>query len=213
MPQIYANLSKNASVPSVHGGALWADDVNYRLFMFGGEFHEGSPLPTAFNMLSYDIWYNQWDNLGPIGAGIQRVSYGASTNVAERGEGYLYGGYLSNASVPGWRGPPSATKGLIRYRMDDNSWMNLTGPDTIGRAEGVMVSLPVSDGGMLVYFGGVQDIYRNGTMVPQPMDQIFLYDIISNRWHIQTANGTIPEVRKRFCAGAVWAKDKSSYNM
>lgn len=85
MPQIYANLSKNASIPSVHGGALWADDVNYRLFLFGGEFYSGNP--TAFSMLSYDIWYDRWDNYGPPGDGIQRASYGATTSVMERGEG------------------------------------------------------------------------------------------------------------------------------
>lgn len=85
MPQIYANLSKNASIPSVHGGALWADDVNYRLFLFGGEFHNGNPITSS--LMSYDIWYNRWDDFGPPSAGVPRVSYGASTTVKERGEG------------------------------------------------------------------------------------------------------------------------------
>lgn len=85
MPQIHANLSKNVSVPSVHGGALWADDVNYRLFLFGGEFFSGSP--TTSNFMSYDIWYDQWDDFGPPSDDIKRVSYGAATTVKERGEG------------------------------------------------------------------------------------------------------------------------------
>jgi hypothetical protein len=97
--------------------------------------------------------------------------------------------------------------------MDGNTWTNLTGPDSIGRAEGVMTFIPASDGGMLVYFGGVQDPYGNGNVIPQPMEQIFVYDIISNKWHIQQATGTIPEYRRKFCAGAVWAADRSSYNM
>jgi len=63
---------------------------------------------------------------------------------------------------------------------------------------------------MLVYFGGVQDPYRNGTLIAQPMEQIFVYDILSKKWHLQTASGTIPEYRRRFCAGAVWTKDRSS---
>ncbi|KAJ4188311.1 hypothetical protein NW767_011973 [Fusarium falciforme] len=211
MPQIHANLSKNSSIPSVHGGALWADDVNYRLFLFGGEFYSDNP--TTSSMMSYDIWYDQWDDFGPPAAGIQRVSYGASTSVMERGEGYYYGGYLSNASMPDWNGPPRATSNLVRYKMDGNLWTKLAGPDDIRRAEGVMTFIPASDGGMLVYFGGVQDPDRNGTMIPQPMDQIFIYDIISNKWHVQEANGTIPEHRRKFCAGAVWSKDRSSYNI
>ena len=115
--------------------------------------------------------------------------------------------------MPGWTGPPRAVPDLIRYKMDTNSWTKLAGPDDIKRAEGVMTFIPASDRGMLVYFGGLQDPGDNGTMVPQPMDQIFLYDIISNKWHIQEANGTVPDYRRRFCAGAVWAKDRSSYNM
>ncbi|CAG7565299.1 unnamed protein product [Fusarium equiseti] len=211
MPQLHANLSKNASIPSVHGGALWADDVNYRLFLFGGEFYDG--IPETSSLMSYDIWYDRWDDFGPPSAGISRVSYGASTTVKERGEGYYYGGYRSNHSVPGWTGPPRAAPDLIRYKMDTNSWTKLAGPDDIKRAEGVMTFIPASDRGMLVYFGGLQDPGDNGTMVPQPMDRIFLYDIISNKWHIQEANGTIPDYRRRFCAGAVWAKDRSSYNI
>ena len=129
------------------------------------------------------------------------------------GEGYYYGGYLSNASVPGWAGPPLATSGMIRYGMDDRSWANFSGPDDIGRAEGVMTFIPASDSGMLVYFGGVQDPYHNGTLLPQPLSQIFIYDVVSTKWHVQIATGTIPESRRKFCAGAVWAKDRSSYNM
>ncbi|KAH7176153.1 hypothetical protein EDB81DRAFT_897224 [Dactylonectria macrodidyma] len=202
MPPMHTNLTKNASIPSVHGGALWADDVNYRLFLFGGEFYSDDP--TTLSLMSYDIWYDQWDDFGPPRAGIQRVSYGASMSVMERGEWYgslnryYYGGYLSNASVSDWSGRPRATSDLIRYEMDGNSWSKLAGPDDIRRAEGVMTFIPASDGGMLVYFGGVQDPHHNGTMIPQPMEQIFLYDMISN---------------KRFCAGAVWAKDRSSYNI
>ncbi|SPJ70371.1 uncharacterized protein FTOL_00099 [Fusarium torulosum] len=211
MPQIYANLSKNASIPSVHGGALWADDVNYRLFLFGGEFFAGSP--TTSNLMSYDIWYDQWDDFGSPSADIKRVSYGSAATVKERGEGYYYGGYLSRASVTDWSGDRRATSDLIRYNMDSNTWARLSGPDDINRAEGVMTFIPASDRGMLVYFGGFQDPGHNGTMVSQPLDEIFLYDIISNKWHVQKANGTIPENRGRFCAGAVWAEDRSSYNI
>lgn len=126
---------------------------------------------------------------------------------------YYYGGYLSRASVTDWSGERRATSDLIRYNMDSNTWARLSGPDDINRAEGVMTFIPASDRGMLVYFGGLQDPDDNGTMVSQSLDEIFLYDIISNRWHVQKANGTIPENRGRFCAGAVWAEDRSSYNM
>ncbi|KAF4447203.1 hypothetical protein F53441_9250 [Fusarium austroafricanum] len=211
MPQIHANLSKNDSILSVHGGALWADDINYRLYLFGGQFFGGSPITSS--LMSYDIWYDQWDDFGPPAEGISRVSYGASTTVKERGEGYYYGGYLSRASDSDWSGKRRATADLIRYKMDDNAWSKLAGPDNIKRAEGVMTFIPASDRGMLVYFGGVQDPENNGTLVAQPMDQIFIYDIISNKWHIQEASGSVPDSRGKFCAGAVWTEDRSSYNI
>jgi hypothetical protein len=105
-----------------------------------------------------------------------------------------------------------ATTGLIHYNMDENRWANITGPDDVGRAEGAMVHLPISDGGMLVYFGGIQDT-SNGSIIGQPMDEIFLFELASSRWYKQKASGDVPDARARFCAGATWAEDKSSFNV
>lgn len=66
---------------------------------------------------------------------------------------------------------------------------------------------------MLIYFGGIQDPDANGTGTGQPMDQIFLFDVLNNKWYTQKASGAIPEMRRRFCAGVTWAVDQSSYNM
>ncbi|QPC78098.1 hypothetical protein HYE68_008850 [Fusarium pseudograminearum] len=231
MPQLHANLSKNASIPSVHGGALWADDINYRLFLFGGEFYDDS-LGTS-SLMSYDIWYDRWDDFGPPSAGISRVSYGASTTVKEREKGkaknethflatciltsILYQVLLRRLSLQlfrAWMDRSTACSTGFDSLQDGHQFMDQAcRARRHQRAEGVMTFIPASDRGMLVYFGGLQDPGDNGTMVPQPMDQIFLYDIISNKWHVQDANGTIPEYRTRFCAGAVWAKDRSSYNI
>lgn len=34
-----------------------------------------------------------------------------------------------------------------------------------------------------------------------------------NKWYVQTATGNIPGNRRKFCAGATWADDQSSYNI
>ncbi|KAL2881269.1 hypothetical protein SGCOL_003217 [Colletotrichum sp. CLE4] len=216
MPPLYANLSKNGSIPNVAGGALWSDNVNKRLYLFGGERNAGeSPMP--FNLYGYDILNNQWDSFGPsrTGASISKVSYGAGVSVDTRGEAYYYGGWLSNASVPGWgTGPPVATTGLVRYTMDTNSFSNNTGPDNVRRAEGSLHYIPAGDGGMLIYFGGIQDLAGNGSSTTgQPMDQIFIYDVLSSKWYTQKASGDVPGMRRRFCAGVTWAGDQSSYNI
>ncbi|KAK4456125.1 hypothetical protein QBC34DRAFT_287001, partial [Podospora aff. communis PSN243] len=211
MPQLFANLTKNSSIPSTHGGSLWADDINKRLYLFGGQWHQLPPSPY-FSLWSYDILYDEWV---PFDAprSINSVSYGAGVSVSERGEAYYYGGWISNYSVLDWSGPPVATSGILKYNMDSDSWTNGTGPDSIRRAEGAMVFIPIGDGGMLVYFGGVQDKESNGTMTGQPMDQIYLYDVLSSKWYQQKATGRVPQMRARFCAGATWAQDQSSYNI
>uniref|UniRef100_L2G7B2 Cell wall anchored protein n=1 Tax=Colletotrichum fructicola (strain Nara gc5) TaxID=1213859 RepID=L2G7B2_COLFN len=213
MPQFHDGLSKNTTIPSVSGGILWEDSVNKRLFLYGGEYFEDPP--AAFVLYSYDILYNNWASLGsPTGAGNANAgSYGAGVSISSRGEAYSYGGWQSNASVPGWTGPPKALSRLIKYDMDTNSWNSIAGPDNVGRAEGVMVFIPIGDAGMLVYFGGSQDLDGNGTLTPQPMDEIFLYDVANTKWYTQKTSGRTPEIRRRFCGGATWAQDQSSYNI
>ncbi|KAK4187144.1 hypothetical protein QBC35DRAFT_385482 [Podospora australis] len=213
MPTLHANLSKNATVPSVNGGVLWEDSVNKRLYLYGGEYYQSSP--TSFLLWAYDILKDQWDSFGPPTgtAAITPTSYGAGVSIPSRGEAYHYGGWFNNASVPGWGGTPLASNRLIKYDMDSNSWSNITGPDDVRRAEGEMVYIPIGDAGFLVYFGGSQDRWGNGTITAEPLDTIFLYDIANTKWYTQKASGHIPEPRRRFCGGATWAQDQSSYNI
>lgn len=164
MPELSADLSKNATVPSVSGGILWEDDVNQVFYLYGGEY----PLvPNNFELWAYDIPLNQWNVTAQstTSSEVQRVAWGAGTTVGGRAEGYYYGGYLNNNTTPGWNAPSLATSTLLKYDMIANRWTNSTGPDSVGRAEGVMVTIPASRQGLLVYFGGVAFPYRNSTEV------------------------------------------------
>lgn len=216
MPKLYAGaLTKNATVPSVSGGILWTDEINRRFYLFGGEHSQQPTAPPSvpsFVLWSYDVINDRWDSLGPPGrADVGGVAYGAGATISERGEGFYYGGWKSNTSMAGWSGPPVLTTGMVKYTMESNDWRNDAGPDAVGRAEGAMVFLPISDGGMLVYVGGVRQ--GNGSVVGQSMEEVFLYDVLSSKWHKQNATGQIPQMRRRFCAGATWALDQSSYNI
>lgn len=174
MPKQYANLSKNSTVPDVAGGILWPDEVNKVFWLYGGEF---STAPSPFQLWGYDVLLNQW-NLSSASTtstqAVKRVSYGAGTSLGKNG--YYYGGYLNNLTNPLWGADPLATSNLVIFDMDDNTLTNNTGPDSTGRAEGVMVSIPASAGGMLVYFGGVSYPYGNSTEVPMEMTDIMLFD-------------------------------------
>jgi hypothetical protein len=109
---------------------------------------------------------NQWNATAPPQSPVPNwVAWGAGTTINARGEGYYYGGYSTNLTTPGWSGPPWATNSLLMYDMINNFWTNNSGPDSIGRAEGVMVTIPASKQGLLVYFGGVTFPYENETEV------------------------------------------------
>jgi hypothetical protein len=168
MPQEYANLSKPASAPQVEGGILWADTVNKYFYLYGGEYYQSSPQP--FSMWQYDAINNNWTTLNPdtSQSGLNRASYGGGVVAEDIAKGFWYGGWLNNQSVPAFGSNPVALSNMLQYDMLKNTWTNNTGPDSVGRAEGIMTYIPASDGGMLVYFGGLKE--GNGTMVAQPMD-------------------------------------------
>ncbi|KAF2704804.1 hypothetical protein K504DRAFT_389220 [Pleomassaria siparia CBS 279.74] len=212
MPNQYANLTKNSTVPSVSGGVLWADEVNKCFYLYGGEY-QGNP--SAFTFWAYDTILDQWNETQyeTNDNSILRVSYGAGAQIDELGLGFYYGGWINSHTTPGWSRPPMAVSGLIRFDYSSGTLSNNTGPDNLGRAEGKMVYLPASDGGLLVYFGGVEDPYQNGSFVGANMSSIHIFDVSSSKWYTQNATGHIPTPRRQFCAGATWANDSTSYNI
>lgn len=168
MPTIHdTGLVKNSSVPSVAGGILWADTINKVFYSFGGYFPQLSPVNYA--LWSYDAIFNQWNVATPSGDTVSYVAHGMGTVVDERGEGYYLGGYQDNHTTPKWGGPRQYTSNLVKYDMIQNQFTNFSGPDSTPRGEGVMVYLPASDGGLLVYFGGITQYTNNNSIAAVPM--------------------------------------------
>jgi hypothetical protein len=169
MPNEYENLTKPATAPSVSGGVLWPDTVNKKFYLYGGEY-DGVP-PPIYETWEYDAIALNWSQMTPDVSQtyVQRASYGGSATVEDRALAYFYGGWLSNNSDSTWTGDPVALSTFLEYDMIHNTWTNNSGPDTTGRAEGIMVYIPASDGGMLVYLGGIQSSGA-GNLTGQPMD-------------------------------------------
>jgi hypothetical protein len=138
------------------------------MYLYGGEFQDS---PENFDNWAYDILNDKWISPSPdvTQNGIQRASWGAGLAVQDIAKGFYYGGWQSNETIAEFGSNPVALSNLIIYDMIRNTWLNTTGPDSIGRAEGVMVYIPASDGGMLVYFGGIQTPYGNSTWTGVPM--------------------------------------------
>ncbi|CAO2658822.1 Nn.00g065450.m01.CDS01 [Neocucurbitaria sp. VM-36] len=214
MPAQYANLSKPANVPSVSGGYLWADETNKCFYQFGGEYTAGNS-PTDFSLWTYDVLLNQWNSTDYTSSErlLQRLSFGAGTQVESLGRGYYFGGWMNNRTTPTWTGPEIATSHLVEFDFTEGIIKNITGPDDIGRAEGQLIFLPASDKGVLIYFGGIEDPFHNGSSLAANMTLIHIYDIASGRWYSQTASGDVPLSRRQSCADVTWADDKSSFNI
>ena len=121
-------------------------------------------------MYTYDVLLNQWNKTGSKPAGVsstQRVAYGAGTHIEGLGLGFYLGGWRSSQTDINWTGPAVATADLVRFEYNTGFLSNTSGPgDNVGRAEGQMVYLPVSDNGLIVYFGGIEDLHQNGTATP-----------------------------------------------
>lgn len=139
------------------------------IYLYGGEYYQSSP--DSFANWAYDIVNNNWTVVPPdvTQFSVQKASYGAGVAVQDIAKGYYYGGWMTNQTIPSFGSNPVALSSLISYDMVKNTWKNITGPDSVGRAEGTMNYIPASDRGMLVYFGGIQTPYNNGSWQGVPM--------------------------------------------
>ncbi|KAH6616281.1 hypothetical protein C7974DRAFT_41709 [Boeremia exigua] len=210
-PPQYKNLSKDAEVPSVSGGFLWADDVNKMFYLYGGEYNAVTDV-KPFTMLWYfDLLDNTWKQTAPIQSPISWPAFGTGAIDYAKGVGYYYGGYLNNKTTQKWGNTkPLMLSSMVSFDMNTRAWFNKT-LDTPPRAEGSLHYVPISQAGMLVYFGGVQT-NPGGEVVFANMSEIHMYDINDGKWSTQTATGDVPSPRVGMCAGVTWANDRSSYN-
>ncbi|KAF2723856.1 hypothetical protein K431DRAFT_292158 [Polychaeton citri CBS 116435] len=217
-PPMFDNLTRDSNVPTFYGGALFADSINRYLYSYGGGYTRGDP--QTYSIWQYDIVNDRWSIIpGDVGTAASRAIWGGNTVAEDVGSGYWLGGWFDNTTTPGWRGPPQMNPEFVLYDFVNQKQQNLSGPTGhTAYAEGTLNWIPASDGGMLVYFGGVQqstdvDNAPVESSLQLDMSQVYIYDIRNNDWFAQTATGDVPSPRRRFCAGASWAEDQSSYNI
>jgi len=143
---------KNATVPSVAGGTLWADWANNVFYAFGGYFPDSSPLP--FVTWLYNVAQESWTSVSTRGNSTY-VAYGMAAIAADAGVGYYLGGYHDNQTQNGWSTNRLYTSNLVAFDMNTRTYTNTSGPDDQGRGEGLSVFIPASTSGLLIFFGGV----------------------------------------------------------
>jgi len=157
IPQMRDGLTKNNSVPSLAGGTLWADTVNNVFYAFGGYFV--SSQPSTFVTWSYNTEHGTW-NVVPTQGDPSYVAHGMAAVAPDAGVGYYLGGYHDHQTQDGWNERRLYTSNLIQLDMVTRRYSNISGPNDRGRGEGLMVFIPASTSGLLIFFGGLtQDPY------------------------------------------------------
>lgn len=137
---------------------MWPDQANKVFYLFGGIYKDDKALDFT-NLWSYDTIYNNWTKVTPDGTqlDISWPSFGSS-DVTDEGVAYYYGGYLDKGSVAGWTGNALMLNSLVKYDIKTNKWDNRTYDDKTPRAEGNLHYIPASQRGLLIYFGGVEQV-------------------------------------------------------
>jgi hypothetical protein len=176
MPEVRQNVTKNSSVPSVAGGILWPDTVNKIFYSFGGYFPQTTPQP--FSSWSYNTDLDRWEIVETKGDKPSYVAHGMGTVSTDKGIAYYLGGYHSNETEAGWGLDVLYTSNLMSFDMISRQYTNNTGPDHLGKGEGVMLFIPVAHSGLLIYFGGVTQDPKNGNI--SGVSQLRLHAIIRN---------------------------------
>jgi hypothetical protein len=153
MPAMHYAPSKDATVPSTAGGALWADEINSRFYAFGGYHVTGDP--PSFLTWSYDTSRDMWEKVTTTGDATTYVAHGMSAIAPDAGKGFYLGGYHDNTTNRGWTATRRYTPNLVEFDLVGRRYTNHSGPDSDGRGEGLMVFIPASNSGLLIHFGGV----------------------------------------------------------
>ncbi|KAH7400836.1 hypothetical protein DE146DRAFT_781627 [Phaeosphaeria sp. MPI-PUGE-AT-0046c] len=211
LPSIHYAPSKQHQVPAVSGGTLWADEINSRFYAFGGYHSDGAP--PAFKTWTYDTSQNKWETVDTLGDTASYVAHGMSAIAPDSGRAFYLGGYHDSTTDVGWTASKRYTTNLVEFDMVSRQYTNRSGPDNYGRGEGLMVFVPASNTGLLIYFGGVVQTATVANTALASMDSIWIYDISLHKWYQQRATGDIPESRSRFCGTVAWPDDKSSFNI
>jgi hypothetical protein len=152
MPTMMTPSKKNTTVPLLAGGTLWSDNVNENFYAFGGYFSDSAP--SIFDTWLYDAKEETWATVTTKGD-VTYVALGMSATADDAGVAYYLGGYHDSQTQSGWLANRLYTSNLVSFDMIARSYTNSSGPDSNGRGEGLMVFIPASTSGLLIYFGGV----------------------------------------------------------
>lgn len=204
----FKTIEKTA--PVLNYVKLWKEKSSNSFYAYGGELSGIGFAGVTRTIPPNGLWQftpngnggGSWTEAGISSNSIfpSLTRQAAALGAAGNDVGIMMGGYNKFVPIPG----------IVSYNMTTGVWANnsATGFSTYGTAQyGQMKYVPnFADQGLFVVFGGETsdqvEWFDNGSNLLS-FGTIYIYDPSSNTWHNQTASGTIPESRDRFCSVGV----------
>ncbi|KAI9793855.1 MAG: hypothetical protein M1816_007107 [Peltula sp. TS41687] len=208
-------------ISSLNYVSLWKDPTSKAFYSYGGEVTRALPPdqlppipPNAIWKFNADGNSGSWSQVSMASNSIFPSLVRPAGGVGAYGDGLglLLGGYATSISSLESRSYQGLvpTPGMLSYNMSSGVWANNSATDfsTYGTAIlGQMQYVPnFGEQGLFVVVGGQtanrvswQD--RGSNLLP--FRNIYIYDPASASWHNQTASGSIPNPRDRFCSVGV----------
>lgn len=224
----FNQIQKDA--PVLNCATLWKDPSGRAFYAYGGELSRAQPPsvwppppPNSIWKFTADGNSGSWVQLRMPSNSIFPSLVRPTCGVGASGNdlGLLLGGYATsltstesrdfNGNVP--------TPGMLSYNMSSSVWTNDSATDfsIYGTAiHGQMQYVPNFDEqGLFIVVGGSTSNrvswLENGANL-LPFNNIYIYSPSSKSWHNQTASGTIPNTRDRFCSVGVQG-DNGTYEI
>ncbi|KAF3906911.1 hypothetical protein AA313_de0202495 [Arthrobotrys entomopaga] len=204
-------------VPSLDGGAIWPNQNETHLYLYGGTTNSSlsnftlyeAPESDAQTLWKYSIADRAWDPVAYAKGSpfITRASFGASVVAPNLNKAFYLGGILDKGStdLTGDLMAPRFLDGLLEFDFETEAVRNIStlGLGSRARSYSQMVYIPEygntnnvtgKKGGVLVVIGGEQkssqiiDVNGNRRGDPVAMSDIALYDIATESWFVQQAS-------------------------
>ncbi|RDW79447.1 hypothetical protein BP6252_04085 [Coleophoma cylindrospora] len=205
---------KPSEVPTVSFGVLWGNNVD-TFWLFGGADTAGKNNKSA--IWQFETNGKGWTALDNTTTKLQSAMPrdGAGCSIPSWSVGYYLGGYISNDTTREY------LHSMYKFDMDTKSTTIIEVPSFVPVVGQSLVYIDAGKKGVLVVLGGYTE--TNGVLELATLAEMFVYDIASKQWVVQTVTNTIgipndngagiPSARYNMCTVVGKSSDSTSYNI
>jgi hypothetical protein len=226
--QVLVQVIHKGDCPNMNYPRFWVDEKRNRVYTYGGIYSYSNPWPSPASTPLEELWTFEpsgdtgtWVNIDQsfnmVWNSLTRPSEGAATFGSIGG--FNLGGYhTSRSSQKTNIGGTIPSPGLQFYNFTDLSWTNnsaLGYSDDGTSSFSTITWVPTwGPAGLLVAVGGesnpnLADEYSGLSFVP--LNNISIFEPLTQTWYRQTATGDIPQQRVRACMVSVGSSDNSTH--